>query len=118
MPDATILAPKPKSQSPFPRVAAGQITALVHVGVTQLTHYRGYDSLGWLIPRRVRGNLPTSWCWEAAGPGGAGWLQGEAPSRLRDSGHRLEALETLPAAAHPMDVLRTVCLFCWGAARC
>jgi 2-methylcitrate synthase len=103
----TLAGPKPKKSVALSGVTAGN-TALCTVGVTgNDLHYRGYDILeiantcefeeiAFLL---VHGKLPTR-------PELDGYklklksLRG-LPAAVR------EALETLPAAAHPMDVLRT-----------
>jgi 2-methylcitrate synthase len=107
MSDAPSAAPKTKKSVALSGVTAGN-TALCTVGVTgNDLHYRGYDILeiantcefeeiAFLL---VHGKLPTR-------PELDGYklklksLRG-LPTAVR------EALETLPAAAHPMDVLRT-----------
>lgn len=107
MSDAPSTAPKPKKSVALSGVAAGN-TALCTVGVTgNDLHYRGYDILeiantcefeeiAYLL---VHGKLPTR-------PELDGYkaklksLRG-VPAAVRS------ALETLPASAHPMDVLRT-----------
>jgi 2-methylcitrate synthase len=103
----TLAGPKPKKSVALSGITAGN-TALCTVGVTgNDLHYRGYDILeiantcefeeiAFLL---VHGKLPTR-------PELDGYklklksLRG-LPAAVR------EALETLPAAAHPMDVLRT-----------
>jgi 2-methylcitrate synthase len=107
MADAPSAAPKPKKSVALSGVTAGN-TALCTVGVTgNDLHYRGYDILeiantcefeeiAFLL---VHGKLPNR-------PELDGYkaklksLRG-IPVAVR------EALEKLPAAAHPMDVLRT-----------
>jgi len=107
MSEAPSTAPKPKKSVALSGVTAGN-TALCTVGVTgNDLHYRGYDILeiantcefeeiAYLL---VQGKLPTR-------PELDGYkaklkaLRG-LPTAVR------AALETLPAAAHPMDVLRT-----------
>ena len=107
MSDAPITAPKPKKSVALSGVTAGN-TALCTVGVTgNDLHYRGYDILeiantcefeeiAFLL---VHGKLPT----RSELDGYKVKLKSlrGLPAAVR------EALETLPAAAHPMDVLRT-----------
>jgi 2-methylcitrate synthase len=100
-------APKPKKSVALSGVAAGN-TALCTVGVTgNDLHYRGYDILeianscefeeiAYLL---VHGKLPTR-------PELDGY-KAKLKSLRGISAAVRAALETLPAAAHPMDVLRT-----------
>lgn len=100
-------APKPKKSVALSGVAAGN-TALCTVGVTgNDLHYRGYDILeianscefeeiAYLL---VHGKLPTR-------PELDGY-KAKLKSLRGISAMVRAALETLPAAAHPMDVLRT-----------
>ena len=102
-------APKPKKSVALSGVPAGT-TALCTVGRSgNDLHYRGYDILdiadqcefeevAYLL---VHGKLPTSA--ELAGYK----LKLKAMRGLPES--VLEALERVPAAAHPMDVMRTGC---------
>jgi 2-methylcitrate synthase len=107
MSDAPSAAPKPKKSVALSGVTAGN-TALCTVGVTgNDLHYRGYDILeiaqtcefeeiAFLL---VHGKLPT----RSELDGYKAKLKSlrGLPAAVR------EALETVPAAAHPMDVLRT-----------
>jgi 2-methylcitrate synthase len=100
-------APKPKKSVALSGVAAGN-TALCTVGVTgNDLHYRGYDILEIantcefeeIAHLLVHGKLPTR-------PELDGY-KAKLKSLRGISTVVREALETLPAAAHPMDVLRT-----------
>ena len=107
MSDAPSAAPKPKKSVALSGVTAGN-TALCTVGVTgNDLHYRGYDILeiantcefeeiAFLL---VHGKLPT----RSELDGYKAKLKSlrGIPIAVR------EALEALPAGAHPMDVLRT-----------
>jgi 2-methylcitrate synthase len=106
MSDASV-APKPKKSVALSGVAAGN-TALCTVGVTgNDLHYRGYDILEIantcefeeIAHLLVHGKLPTR-------PELDGY-KAKLKSLRGISVVVREALETLPAAAHPMDVLRT-----------
>lgn len=101
--------PKPKKSVALSGVPAGN-TALCTVGLTgNDLHYRGYDILdiadqcefeeiAYLL---VHGRLPTSA--ELAGYKTKLKSMRGLPESVR------EALERVPAAAHPMDVMRTGC---------
>ena len=100
-------APKPKKSVALSGVAAGN-TALCTVGVTgNDLHYRGYDILEIantcefeeIAHLLVHGKLPTR-------PELDGY-KAKLKSLRGISAAVRAALETLPAAAHPMDVLRT-----------
>jgi 2-methylcitrate synthase len=100
-------APKPKKSVALSGVAAGN-TALCTVGVTgNDLHYRGYDILELantcefeeISHLLVHGKLPTR-------PELDGY-KAKLKSLRGISAVVRAALETLPAAAHPMDVLRT-----------
>jgi 2-methylcitrate synthase len=103
----TLAVPKGKKSVALSGVVAGN-TALCTVGRSgNDLHYRGYDILD-IAPRAefeeiayllIHGSLPT----ESELRGYKGKLAGlrGLPAAV------LDALETLPAAAHPMDVLRT-----------
>jgi 2-methylcitrate synthase len=100
-------APKPKKSVALSGVAAGN-TALCTVGVTgNDLHYRGYDILEIantcefeeIAHLLVHGKLPTR-------PELDGY-KAKLKSLRGISAVVRAALETLPAAAHPMDVLRT-----------
>jgi 2-methylcitrate synthase len=107
MPDAPSAAPKPKKSVALSGVAAGN-TALCTVGVTgNDLHYRGYDIL----------ELANSSEFEEIA---YLLVHGKLPVRAELDGYKAKlkslrgipvavraALEALPAAAHPMDVLRT-----------
>ena len=107
MPDAPSAAPKPKKSVALSGVAAGN-TALCSVGVTgNDLHYRGYDIL----------ELANSSEFEEIA---YLLVHGKLPVRAELDGYKAKlkslrgipvavrtALEALPAAAHPMDVLRT-----------
>ena len=107
MADALSAAPKPKKSVALSGVAAGN-TALCTVGVTgNDLHYRGYhileiantcefEEIAHLL---VHEKLPTRS--ELDG------YKAKLKSLRGISAAVREALETLPAAAHPMDVLRT-----------
>src|SRR5690348_18238559 len=106
MNEAAAPAPKPKKSVALSGVPAGN-TALCTVGVTgNDLHYRGYDILeiantcefeeiAFLL---VHGKLPTRSELEGY-KAKLKSLRG-IPAAVRD------ALETLPASAHPMDVVR------------
>jgi len=107
MSDAPSAAPKPKKSVALSGVAAGN-TALCTVGVTgNDLHYRGYDILEIantcefeeIAHLLVHGKLPT----RAELDG----YKAKLKSLRGISAAVRDALETLPAAAHPMDVLRT-----------
>jgi len=107
MADALSAAPKPKKSVALSGVAAGN-TALCTVGVTgNDLHYRGYDILEIantcefeeIAHLLVHEKLPTR-------PELDGY-KAKLKSLRGISAAVREALETLPAAAHPMDVLRT-----------
>ena len=107
MPDAPASGPKPKKSVALSGVTAGN-TALSTVGMTgNDLHYRGYDILeiantcefeeiAYLL---VHGKLPTRSELE-------GYKAKLKSLRGISPGVRA-ALEALPAASHPMDVLRT-----------
>ena len=106
-PQALIVGPKPKKSVALSGVQAGN-TALCTVGVTgNDLHYRGYDILEIANTCRfeeiayllVHGKLPTRSELNAY-KDKLKSLRG-LPVTVR------EALESLPAASHPMDVLRT-----------
>jgi len=107
MSDAPSAAPKPKKSVALSGVAAGN-TALCTVGVTgNDLHYRGYDILELantcefeeIAHLLIHAKLPTR-------PELDGY-KAKLKSLRGISAAVREALETLPAAAHPMDVLRT-----------
>jgi 2-methylcitrate synthase len=107
MSDAPSAVPKPKKSVALSGVAAGN-TALCTVGVTgNDLHYRGYDILELantcefeeIAHLLVHGKLPTR-------PELDGY-KAKLKSLRGISAVVRAALETLPAAAHPMDVLRT-----------
>jgi 2-methylcitrate synthase len=107
MSDAPATAPKPKKSVALSGVAAGN-TALCTVGVTgNDLHYRGYDILEIantcefeeISHLLVHGKLPTRPELDSY-KAKLKALRG-IPATVRT------ALETLPASAHPMDVLRT-----------
>jgi 2-methylcitrate synthase len=107
MSDAPSAAPKPKKSVALSGVAAGN-TALCTVGVTgNDLHYRGYDILEIantcefeeIAHLLVHGKLPTR-------PELDGY-KAKLKSLRGIPAAVCEALETLPAGAHPMDVLRT-----------
>src|ERR1700761_1538517 len=101
--------PKPKKSVALSGVTAGN-TALCTVGVTgNDLHYRGYDIL----------EIANTCEFEEIA---FLLVHGKLPTRAELDGYKLKlkslrglsaavraALETLPAAAHPMDVLRTGC---------
>jgi len=102
-----ISAPKPKKSVALSGVMAGN-TALCTVGITgNDLHYRGYDILD--VAERcefeeiahllVHGSLPTS-AQLAAYKAKLKALRG-LPAAVK------QALEAIPAAAHPMDVMRS-----------
>ena len=102
-----VSGPKPKKSVALSGVEAGN-TALCTVGVTgNDLHYRGYDILEIANTCRfeeiayllVHGKLPTRAELEA--------YQGKLKSLRGLPVTVREALESLPAASHPMDVLRT-----------
>jgi len=107
MAEAPVSAFKPKKSVALSGVAAGN-TALCTVGVTgNDLHYRGYDILeiattcefeeiAYLL---IHGKLPTRAELET--------YKAKLKSLRGISAAVRLALETLPAAAHPMDVLRT-----------
>jgi 2-methylcitrate synthase len=107
MSDAPSAAPKPKKSVALSGVTAGN-TALCTVGVTgNDLHYRGYDILELantcefeeIAHLLIHGKLPTR-------PELDGYKAKLKSLRGVSTAVR-NALETLPAAAHPMDVLRT-----------
>jgi 2-methylcitrate synthase len=107
MSDAPSAVPKPKKSVALSGVAAGN-TALCTVGVTgNDLHYRGYDILELantcefeeIAHLLVHEKLPTR-------PELDGY-KAKLKSLRGISAAVRAALETLPAAAHPMDVLRT-----------
>jgi 2-methylcitrate synthase len=107
MSDAPSAAPKPKKSVALSGVTAGN-TALCTVGVTgNDLHYRGYDILELantcefeeIAHLLIHGKLPTR-------PELDGYKAKLKSLRGISTAVR-SALETLPAAAHPMDVLRT-----------
>jgi 2-methylcitrate synthase len=107
MADALSAAPKPKKSVALSGVAAGN-TALCTVGVTgNDLHYRGYDILEIantcefeeIAHLLVHEKLPTRPELDA--------YKAKLKSLRGISAAVRSALETLPAAAHPMDVLRT-----------
>ena len=107
MADTPPTAPKPKKSVALSGVTAGN-TALCTVGVTgNDLHYRGYDIL----------EIANTCEFEEIA---FLLVHGKLPTRAELDGYKLKlkslrglpvvvraALETLPAAAHPMDVLRT-----------
>jgi 2-methylcitrate synthase len=107
MTDAPASAPKPKKSVALSGVVAGN-TALCTVGVTgNDLHYRGYDILeiantcefeeiAYLL---IHGKLPTRAELDV--------YKAKLKSLRGLSAAVRAALESLPAAAHPMDVLRT-----------
>src|SRR5882757_2409882 len=107
MSDALSAGPKPKKSVALSGVAAGN-TALCTVGITgNDLHYRGYDILEIantcefeeIAHLLVHGKLPTR-------PELDGYKAKLKSLRGISAAVRV-ALETLPTAAHPMDVLRT-----------
>ena len=107
MSDAPSTAPKPKKSVALSGVTAGN-TALCTVGVTgNDLHYRGYDiveiantcefeEIAFLL---IHGKLPTRSELDS--------YKAKLKSLRGLSAALRAALEALPAAAHPMDVLRT-----------
>src|SRR3954466_9883455 len=109
MSDASSATPKPKKSVALSGVTAGN-TALCTVGVTgNDLHYRGYDIL----------EIANTCEFEEIA---FLLVHGKLPTRAELDGYKLRlkslrglsavvraALEALPAAAHPMDVLRTGC---------
>jgi len=109
MSEAATIAPKTKKSVALSGVTAGN-TALSTVGVTgNDLHYRGYDIL----------EIANTCEFEEIA---FLLVHGKLPTRTELDGYKLKlkalrglsaavraALETLPAAAHPMDVLRTGC---------
>jgi len=109
MSEAATNAPKAKKSVALSGVTAGN-TALSTVGVTgNDLHYRGYDIL----------EIANTCEFEEIA---FLLVHGKLPTRAQLDGYKLKlkslrglsavvraALETLPAAAHPMDVLRTGC---------
>ena len=109
MSEAATIAPKAKKSVALSGVTAGN-TALSTVGVTgNDLHYRGYDIL----------EIANTCEFEEIA---FLLVHGKLPTRTELDGYKLKlkalrglsaavraALETLPAAAHPMDVLRTGC---------
>ncbi|MDB6159529.1 MAG: 2-methylcitrate synthase [Gammaproteobacteria bacterium] len=107
MSDAPSAVPKPKKSVALSGVTAGN-TALCTVGVTgNDLHYRGYDILELantcefeeIAHLLIHGKLPTR-------PELDGY-KAKLKSLRGISAAVRNALETLPTAAHPMDVLRT-----------
>jgi 2-methylcitrate synthase len=107
MSDAPSAAPKPKKSVALSGVTAGN-TALCTVGVTgNDLHYRGYDILELantcefeeIAHLLIHAKLPT----RAELDG----YKAKLKSLRGISAAVRNALETVPAAAHPMDVLRT-----------
>ena len=107
MSDAPSAVPKPKKSVALSGVTAGN-TALCTVGVTgNDLHYRGYDILELantcefeeIAHLLIHAKLPTR-------PELDGY-KAKLKSLRGISAAVRNALETLPAAAHPMDVLRT-----------
>ena len=107
MADAPASGPKPKKSVALSGVVAGN-TALCTVGVTgNDLHYRGYDILEIantcefeeIAHLLIHGKLPTRAELDA--------YKAKLKSLRGLSAAVRAALETLPAAAHPMDVLRT-----------
>jgi 2-methylcitrate synthase len=107
MSDAPSAAPKPKKSVALSGVTAGN-TALCTVGVTgNDLHYRGYDILELantcefeeIAHLLIHGKLPTRPELDS--------YKAKLKSLRGISAAVRNALETLPAAAHPMDVLRT-----------
>jgi 2-methylcitrate synthase len=107
MSDAPSAVPKPKKSVALSGVTAGN-TALCTVGVTgNDLHYRGYDILEFantcefeeIAHLLIHGKLPTR-------PELDGY-KAKLKSLRGISAAVRNALETLPTAAHPMDVLRT-----------
>jgi 2-methylcitrate synthase len=109
MSEAAAIAPKAKKSVALSGVTAGN-TALSTVGVTgNDLHYRGYDIL----------EIANTCEFEEIA---FLLVHGKLPTRTELDGYKVKlkalrglsaavraALETLPAAAHPMDVLRTGC---------
>src|SRR6201991_3643630 len=109
MSEAATIAPKAKKSVALSGVVAGN-TALSTVGVTgNDLHYRGYDIL----------EIANTCEFEEIA---FLLVHGKLPTRTELDGYKVKlkalrglsaavraALETLPAAAHPMDVLRTGC---------
>lgn len=107
MSDAPTIAPKPKKSVALSGITAGN-TALCTVGVTgNDLHYRGYDIL----------EIANTCEFEEIA---FLLVHGKLPTRSELDGYKVKlkslrglpaavraALEALPAAAHPMDVLRT-----------
>jgi 2-methylcitrate synthase len=107
MSDAPSAAPKPKKSVALSGVTAGN-TALCTVGVTgNDLHYRGYDILELantcefeeIAHLLIHGKLPTRPELDS--------YKAKLKSLRGISAAVRNALETLPAAAHAMDVLRT-----------
>jgi 2-methylcitrate synthase len=107
MSDAPSAAPKPKKSVALSGVTAGN-TALCTVGVTgNDLHYRGYDILELantcefeeIAHLLIHGKLPTRPELDS--------YKAKLKSLRGISAAVRNALETLPPAAHPMDVLRT-----------
>jgi 2-methylcitrate synthase len=107
MTDAPASAPKPKKSVALSGVVAGN-TALCTVGVTgNDLHYRGYDILEIanscefeeIAHLLIHGKLPTRAELDV--------YKAKLKSMRGLSAAVRVALESLPAAAHPMDVLRT-----------
>ena len=86
-------------------------TALCTVGRSgNDLHYRGYDIKDLADEVHVRGSRAPAGAWRAADGLAARGVQDQARAPAWPAGHRCkEALELVPANAHPMDVLRTGC---------
>jgi 2-methylcitrate synthase len=69
-------------------------------------HYRGYDILEIADVLRIRGDRLSAGLREAAHAPSSRAIS-EAEGAARPAREPYAALEALPAAAHPMDVLRT-----------
>ena len=98
---------KPKKSVALSGVTAGN-TALCTVGRTgNDLHYRGYDILDIAKQVRVRGDRLSADPREAAEPRRARGLQDQAQGLRGLPAAVRTVLEQLPAASHPMDVMRT-----------
>ena len=100
---------KPKKSVALSGVAAGN-TALCTVGRTgNDLHYRGYDILDIADAAASSRRSPTCWCTASCRTRAElAALQGEARSRCAACPPRCAACsKQLPAATHPMDVMRT-----------
>ena len=103
----TDVKPAPKKSVALSGVVAGN-TALCTVGRSgNDLHYRGYDILDVAGRLRVRGNRASARARQPADPRRARQLQGEAEVAARPAARGAEHARTIPAAAHPMDVMRT-----------